>query len=156
MTHNRFAPVWPGLFATAALLICDVLHAQTADQGILSRAQLVHASGEQIYRHVCQGCHMPDAHGATGAGSYPALANDPHLASPQFMAAVILNGRRNMPSFLPRPDLHGFEATVRLGLDDAQIADVVNYVRSHFGNHYDDKLGAADVAALHASNKESP
>ena len=29
---------------------------------------------------------------------------------------------------------------VHLALDDAQIADVVNYVRSHFGNHYADKL----------------
>jgi mono/diheme cytochrome c family protein len=72
------------------------------------------------------------------------------------MAAVLLNGRRNMPSFAVRHDLHGFEAMVRLGLDDAQIASVVNYVRSHFGNHYNDRIDAADVAAMHPSSKDSP
>jgi mono/diheme cytochrome c family protein len=30
--------------------------------------------GEAIYKGVCQGCHMPDAKGAVGAGAYPALA----------------------------------------------------------------------------------
>lgn len=144
-----------GLFASAAWLMSGALQAQTAEP-ILSGDQLGHASGEQIFQHICQGCHMPDAHGAIGAGNYPALAKDPNLASAQFMAAVVLNGRRDMPSFVVRPDLQGFEAMVRVSLDDAQIADVVNYVRSHFGNHYTDKLSAVDVAALHAPKKESP
>ena len=130
--------------------------ARAADQGLLSRDDLAHASGEQIYHHICQGCHMPDARGATGAGTYPALANNPHLASAQFMAAVVLHGRRDMPSFVPRPDLRGFEALVHVGLEDAQIAAVVNFVRSHFGNHYGDVLGPADVHALHASPAEPP
>jgi mono/diheme cytochrome c family protein len=30
-------------------------------------------------------------------------------------------------------------------LSDAQLAAVVNYVRSHFGNHYTDKVTAEDV-----------
>ena len=96
------------------------------------------------------------AKGAIGAGNYPALAKDPNLASAQYMAAVVLNGRHDMPSFVVRHDLHGFEAMVRVGLEDAQIAEVVNYVRGHFGNHYADTLSAADVAALHAPKKESP
>jgi mono/diheme cytochrome c family protein len=33
-------------------------------------------------------------------------------------------------------------------LSDAQIADVVNYVRSHFGNRWKDKATSAQVAAL--------
>lgn len=144
------------LFALMLVTVASAAQAPPSDHPVLSHDQLAHASGEQIYQHICQGCHMPDAHGATGAGTYPALANNAHLASAQFMAAVVLNGRRDMPSFVIRHDLHGFEAMVRVGLDDAQIADVVNYVRSHFGNHYTDKLSAQDVAALHASNKESP
>jgi cytochrome c2 len=31
-------------------------------------------SGEQLFANVCQGCHMPNAKGATGAGTYPSLA----------------------------------------------------------------------------------
>jgi mono/diheme cytochrome c family protein len=33
-------------------------------------------------------------------------------------------------------------------LTDAQIADVVNYVRSHFGNRYKDKITPEQVASL--------
>ncbi len=33
-------------------------------------------------------------------------------------------------------------------LSDAQIAEIVNYIRSHFGNHYRERLTAAEVAAL--------
>ena len=35
--------------------------------------------GQAIYEGVCQGCHMPDAKGAVGAGMYPALASNPKL-----------------------------------------------------------------------------
>ena len=146
----------PWLLALLVVTAASTAQAQSSDSPVLNSDQLAHASGAQIYQHICQGCHMPDARGATGAGNYPALASNAHLASAQFMAATLLNGRRDMPSFVIRHDLHGFEAMVRVGLDDAQIADVVNYVRSHFGNHYTDKLSGQDVAALHAPNKELP
>ena len=32
-------------------------------------------------------------------------------------------------------------------MSDEQVADVVNYVRTHFGNSYADALSAGDVAA---------
>ncbi|SEQ41626.1 Cytochrome c, mono-and diheme variants [Solimonas aquatica] len=91
--------------------------------------------GESLYRGICQGCHMPDAKGAQGAGAYPALADDPRLAAKAYPAIMVLKGSRAMPSFA-------------MGLDDAQVAAVVNYVRSHFGNSYRDTLSAAEVKAL--------
>ena len=33
-------------------------------------------------------------------------------------------------------------------LTEEQIASVVNYVRSHFGNHYTDLITAAEIRAL--------
>ncbi len=33
-------------------------------------------------------------------------------------------------------------------MDDQQVADVANYVRSHFGNAYKDSVSAAEVAAV--------
>ena len=33
-------------------------------------------------------------------------------------------------------------------LDDAQVAAVVEYVRTHFGNNYTDKISADDVKLL--------
>jgi mono/diheme cytochrome c family protein len=49
-------------------------------------------------------------------------------------ACVLLDGLRGMPP---------------LGrmMSDEQVADVVNYVRTHFGNSYADALSPADVAA---------
>lgn len=143
------------------LLLCGVspwliAQAPAPDDAVLPPAALAHANGEQIFRHICQSCHMPDARGASGAGTYPALAGDPRLASAAFAATTVLFGRRDMPAFGPRPDLHGFDAMLHVDLDDAQIAAVVNYVRSHFGNRYSGTLSAADVAALHPAAAHKP
>lgn len=135
--------------AAAAAFLFSIGGLRAADDIVLAPDALAKADGETIYRHVCQGCHMPDGTGAEGAGHFPALANNPRLASAQYMAAVVLYGRRNMPHFAPQPELSGFEANAVLHLDDAQVARVVNFVRSHFGNHYTDELTAEDIAAMH-------
>lgn len=102
--------------------------------------------GKQIYEHICQGCHMPDAKGAVGAGKYPALAGDPALTSRQYMALTLLNGRRNMPAFGAK-HAFGFGGTPA-SLTSAQIAAVINYVRTNFGNHYKDAITPEEVTAL--------
>ena len=91
--------------------------------------------GEAIYKGVCQGCHMPDAKGAVGAGAYPALAKNENLETAAYPVSIVLKGQKAMPFFA-------------MQLDDQQIADVVNYVRTHFGNKYRDKVKPADVKAL--------
>ncbi|GLQ47047.1 cytochrome c6 [Dyella lipolytica] len=133
----------------ALWLICaGTAHAQSSDNALYTRATLRDAHGEAIFRHICQGCHMPDAKGATGAGTYPALTGNPRLASPQYMAAVILFGRHDMPSFETKLSTNrSFFEDAKLS--DAQIAEVINYVRTHFGNHYSDSITAAEVTAMH-------
>lgn len=143
-------------FVVAALLPAISTFVYADEPTVMSRDELSKATGAQIYEHICQGCHMADGKGAAGAGSYPALAGNPKLASAQFAAATILHGRSDMPAFVMRPDLRGFEAWVYFGLEDNQIADVVNHVRTHFGNHYDDAISAEQVRALHIEEKESP
>lgn len=88
--------------------------------------------GEAIYKSICQGCHMPDAKGAKGAGTYPALAANHNLETAGYPITVVLQGQKAMPSFGP-------------SLSDEQVAAVVNYVRSHFNNSYTDTVTAADV-----------
>lgn len=97
-------------------------------------------SGKALYENVCQGCHMADAKGAVGAGAYPALAADPRLAAKMYPAMLVLKGQGAMPVF---GDV----------MDDEQIANVVNYLRSSFGNAYGDKLTPAEVAALRPPKK---
>jgi mono/diheme cytochrome c family protein len=91
--------------------------------------------GEAIYRAICQGCHMPDGQGAIGAGAYPALAANPNLEVPAYPIAFVLNGRKAMLPF------------GRM-LNDEQVAAVVNYVRTHFGNKYTDVVSGAEVRHL--------
>jgi mono/diheme cytochrome c family protein len=110
-----------------------------------SRAAIGSLSGEQIYNHICQGCHMPGAQGAVGAGAYPKLVADKKFVSWQFVALTILNGRSGMPPFGLPANQTPSRAT---HLTDAQIADVVNYVRSHFENRYKTNVTAQQVAAL--------
>lgn len=102
-------------------------------------------SGEAVYTRICQGCHMPDGKGAVGAGAYPAFAGNQKIASSRYMALTILQGRGNMPSFQHQPGTFGFGAW----LTDVQIANVVNHVRTHFGNHYADPISAEEVKSLH-------
>jgi len=40
-------------------------------------------------------------------------------------------------------------------LSDTQIAEVVNFVRTNFGNHYADRLTAEDVARIRAAMKSA-
>jgi len=89
--------------------------------------------GAKVYEELCQACHMANAMGAEGAGKITALAKNPNLESADYPIAVVTGGKGAMPWF-------------RGNLTDQQIADVINHVRSHFGNRYRDKITAADVA----------
>ena len=122
------------------------LHAQSSDNATHAQSAPGFADGKAVFEHICQGCHMPDAKGATGAGSYPALTGNARLVSAAYMAAVILHGRRDMPSFIQTGDSGPLENS---RLSDTQIADVINYVRTHFGNHYADRITAQEVAGMH-------
>lgn len=133
-----------GLLGMSALLIEAPARADTA--AILDSESLKAMDGRQIYAHICQGCHMADGGGAVGAGHYPALAKDPTLASRQYMALTLLMGRRNMPAFGEKHAI-GFGGPAVV-LSEAQIAAVINYVRTNFGNHYTDSITAAEVGRL--------
>lgn len=130
----------------ASLLAAVSMRVRADDVGILNAATLDTTDGQKIYEEVCQGCHMSTARGAEGAGHYPALALDATLASKEYMALTLLAGRRNMPAFSPKHAI-GFGGPP-MTLTDEQIAAVINYVRSHFGNHYKDTITAAQVRAL--------
>lgn len=120
---------------------------QADDVGIFNPRVLATTDGQQIFEQICQGCHMPDARGAVGAGYYPALANNATLASRQYMALTVLIGRRNMPAFGERHAI-GF-VSPGVTLTEEQVAAVINYVRTHFGNHYTDPITVAEVKSLY-------
>jgi mono/diheme cytochrome c family protein len=93
------------------------------------------ANGANLYANVCQACHMPDAKGAAGAGAYPSLADDKALETGGYVIHCIVKGKHGMPP-------------VGMMMTDDQVAAVVNYVRTHFGNDYRDAVTADDVKAV--------
>lgn len=98
--------------------------------------QFEQKTGEDLYNSICQGCHMADGKGVnTGAGFYPALANNPKLSTAGYPIYVLTNGFGGMPSFKDY-------------LSDEQIMEVVNYVRTHFGNNYTDNVTIENVKAV--------
>ena len=102
------------------------------DRTFSSGYRFVEMTGEELFANVCRGCHMPDAAGATGAGSYPSLAGNSNLEAAGYPILIVVNGRRGMPPF---GDM----------MTDGQVAAVVNYLRTHFGNNYQDVVTARDV-----------
>ena len=94
--------------------------------------RFVEMSGEELFVNVCQGCHMGDGAGAAGAGAYPSLAADANLEAGGYPVYLVLHGRRAMPPFADM-------------MSDDQVAAVVNYLRTHFGNNFQDVVTAKDV-----------
>jgi mono/diheme cytochrome c family protein len=130
---------WIALSALAAPALAQTATQTTSEQTrsapmLSAGSALAERNGAELYANICQACHMPDGQGATGAGTYPSLAGDTNLADGSFPIHVVINGKRAMPPF------------GRM-MSDEQIAAVVNYVRTHFGNTYADAVIVKDVAA---------
>jgi mono/diheme cytochrome c family protein len=97
-------------------------------------ARFMPRSGEALYADLCQGCHMPGGVGAVGAGAYPTLARNPKLATMGYPLFLVIHGRKGMPPFGKL-------------LTDEQVAAVVNYIRTHFGNDFPDAVSDDDARA---------
>jgi mono/diheme cytochrome c family protein len=128
--------VHPGTWAVASTLAlsCFAAHAQSAVH-FSPAFRFTEQSGEQLFANVCQGCHMPDARGALGAGTYPSLAGNKNLEAGGYPVYVVVRGQRAMPPFGAM-------------MSDDQVAAVVNYLRTHFGNDYKDAVTAEDVKVV--------
>jgi len=125
-----------GIAFLGTLLVIGLTPVRAGDGGVSMSgpSTFPQQDGAALFRAICQGCHMPNAEGATGAGAYPALAHNKKLASALYPVYVVVRGRKDMPPLASY-------------LSDAQIATVVTYVRTHFGNHYADTISPERVKA---------
>jgi mono/diheme cytochrome c family protein len=122
--------------AVAALSLMSVVaHAQSAVPTWSEGYRFSEASGEGLFINVCRGCHMSDGKGAAGAGTYPSLAHNGNLGAREYPVDIVVNGQRDMPPFGAM-------------MSDDQVAAVVNYLRTHFGNHYSDVVTSEDVKII--------
>jgi mono/diheme cytochrome c family protein len=122
--------------AVMALCLAPASAQEIAPKGHLTGpTHFPQKDGASLYKAICQDCHMPDAMGAAGAGAYPALAKNLKLAQAGYPVLMVLNGKGAMPPFKDK-------------LDDQQVAEVVNFVRGHFGNAHKDKVTPDQVKTL--------
>jgi len=99
-----------------AALAAALLHAASAQ----AQAPAAAPEGKALFAKNCAACHQADGRGIPGA--FPALAGSQvALGEPAQAASVLLKGRGGMPAFSG-------------SLDDGEIAGVLSYVRSSWGN----------------------
>lgn len=102
--------------------------------------------GADVYERACADCHGKDGEGKPG--EYPPLRNAVAATAPDPVDAVrmVLYGGMPVTSAAdPRP--HSMPPFVQQ-LDSADVAAVVNHVRTRFGGR-DSRLDAEDVDAMH-------
>lgn len=87
--------------------------------------------GAGLYAQFCSRCHGT---AGQGIGRYPALAGNPVVRSKDassLIRIVLLGGRAPLTAFASRPPaMPGFRAQ----FSDKDVADVVTYIRSSWGN----------------------
>ena len=92
-----------------------------------AQAQAQDMDGKTLFARNCAACHQASGKGIPGA--FPALAGNGFVqGAPADVATVLLKGRGGMPDFSG-------------SLDDGEIAQVLSYVRTSWGN------GAAPLSA---------
>ncbi len=100
------------------------------------------ADGAKVYEDTCIACHQPDGKGKPG--EFPAFAGNPDLfLAPDFPAVVALNGLKG-PVDVEGQHVDGEMPSFDF-LSDDEIAAVVKYIRSNFGNDAVRPAGFADV-----------
>jgi mono/diheme cytochrome c family protein len=128
--HSSFAVA--AVLAWFTLASAAVAAENAAKPSVSTGFRFTETTGDELYASACQGCHMATGSGAVGAGSYPALAKDGKLEAKGYPVTVVVRGQRAMPP-------------IGVLMSDDQVAAVVNYVRTHFGNRYEDAVSAEDV-----------
>jgi len=116
------------------------------DHDVLNRGKLV-------YLDQCAGCHMENGEGV--AGVFPPIKGNTgvHASDPTSLARLVLDGApsagtRQKPERFAMPGFAG-------KLSDADIADVLTYIRASFGNRAG-SVSAHAVADVRKAEARSP
>lgn len=109
-------------------------------------------SGEALYKQYCLSCHQADGTGVPGLNP-PLIKTSYVLGKKQRLAQILLNG------FNEDVEINGAKYENAMPafnqLTNRQIAAVLTYVRSNFGNKAS-RVNAAEVGKERAKKKISP
>ncbi len=120
------------LAPTAGKLASELSSPQAAYlKKVISSGPAVVSPGQAIYEALCLNCHQAAGQGLTGV--YPPLVKSEWVAGDsQTLIRITMHGLAGPTKV--QGNNYGLVPMPPMGLDDQQLADVLTYVRSAFGN----------------------
>ena len=100
--------------------------------------------GSAIYADFCVTCHLTQGEGV--AGAFPPLADSDYLRENREASIRGIKFGQQGELVVNGETYNGVMAP--MGLEDEEIADVMNYILNNFGNSSDEMVTVADVAAI--------
>jgi len=116
----------------------NIAAAQEGQRTFSSGLRFVEMSGEELYKQCLPRCHMMDGKGASGAAAIRRWCQS-NWRRPVIRLRWLVGGRAH--------------AAVGDMMNEAQVAAVVNYLRTHFGNAMADVV-TARMRATHGTERE--
>ena len=105
--------------------------------------------GKGVYTQFCLACHQADGLGVPNLN--PPLSGTPNvLGNKAYLVEVLLKGSKGKVEI--DGELYNNAMPPQAHLTDAQIADVLNYIRNNFGNKAA-VVTPADVKAVRSKSK---
>ena len=107
------------------------------------------AAGQDVYAGICLACHMQNGEGI--AGVFPPLAKSDYM-----MKDIDRNIKNLIEGLSGEITVNGSKYNQVMpasGLDDQDIADVLNYVMNSWGNQSDEFVTKQKVSKVRASIK---
>ena len=102
------------------------------------------ADGSEIYQDFCLQCHLDTGEGVSGV--FPPLANSDYLLNDIDLSIKGIKYGLTGPIVVSDEEYDG--VMVSQGLDDEEIADVMNYILSSWGNKSDEIITPERVAQI--------
>jgi mono/diheme cytochrome c family protein len=145
VVHDSLSHLTSSDLEAMATYLLDLTGAKTAPVPDTKKlSPQAEKSGGELYASNCASCHQTNGQGISG--SIPPLAGNPAVlaAKPFDALSVVLQG---LPASGNMPAMPSFGGS----LDDRAVADVVNYVRTSWGNTAAPNTTPKIVAAWRAS-----
>ncbi len=100
--------------------------------------------GKEVYNNLCATCHLPSGKGI--AGSFPPLDGSNWLTEKRAESIHAVKYGLNGPIVVN--DVEYNNAMAPMGLTDQEVADVLNYTMSSWGNTNDNPITLEEVKAV--------
>ena len=102
------------------------------------------ADGEEIYQDFCLQCHLSNGEGVSGI--YPPIANSDYLFDDIDRSISNIKYGLSGPIIVNDEEYNG--VMLNNGLDDEEIADVMNYILNSWGNKSDEIITKERVSQV--------